>query len=380
MSLDLVKRLFENPNITFDLHFIVLLAIESNQPEILELVLGKFKLKNLVNSTHIKRALMVSNPGIIRLMLDYYPIRWDGWIPPISRFSFIYYEPLLAFYSNGHSIIFDSMSIFSTYLTNPEKEKIVPMSIDVVRLMINHNTKVEPWMILSCGIGLQKPINESDLSFISTTAVPLVKGLGGYERSFTYYVIEEVLINATKNGDMKLLKCLSNYIWSFEARIFQTAVREKQFKIAYYFGQLFSNVYPHSINRYCIQFILVSFYDIENDDDFDLLWNLFKPLTTNSKMVTEMLVSSTNYVLQNLHHISNTIDRIIQCYTRFYNGPEKEQYQMEPLRLDISTYWETYNLYYLFSKYRNNPIIHLDHFQFEYYFNGMTDCGLIPYE
>ncbi|EGG22857.1 hypothetical protein DFA_04987 [Cavenderia fasciculata] len=196
---------------------------------------------------------------------------------------------------------------------------------------------------------------------------------------------------ASKNGLVKVVQCLPSFDFGGFVDSFTEAAKNNQFKVTDYLArECFSkntNILQGAQDDKKIKLLNALYYVSSDETRFESYWNDFKALTTNSKMVSQLLTLPPFYSTFNRCQISNVIDWTLKNYSRFYDGPERDQYQMQPLQLsnpDNTTdyYLHPFNTYYIISKYKHDPqfnqIINFNDFDInQFYFNNIR-FGLIP--
>ncbi|EGG22855.1 hypothetical protein DFA_04985 [Cavenderia fasciculata] len=150
-----------------------------------------------------------------------------------------------------------------------------------------------------------------------------------------------------------------------------------------FFKSILNNKYPRTKIFKDVEIIHDMLYSCDGGQGQPMIYRL----KSHEIISLEEFIIPPFYPTSNRSQISNTIDRVIQNYSRFYNGPERDQYQMQPLRLynpnNIHTSRDPFNTYYIISKYRHDPqfnqIINFNDFDINQFYNKNQSIGLIPF-
>ncbi|EGG22854.1 hypothetical protein DFA_04984 [Cavenderia fasciculata] len=388
MTFNLVTRLFANQYLQVSVTELALIAIKAKQFDILQHILNLYRAQEGYLDTNrlIFGALCIDDTTNIEYLLNRYYNNDDDAEPTTRSKSFqvttdnicdMMPQPLEYLYSLGHSLDI-RMEQSQSVLAILKQEKKVP-SLEILQLIIKYQpiATIHPSDILS-----RFGYCDDDIHLLKD-ALSLVSDIAFYD------IKRDTLIKASKNGLVKTVECLVSNVHSFEDS-FSSAIKYKQIKVAKYLTnecislvhfieeeeeedeiitpeaeeEVYNNLFSEFLggsgqsNKEIWETIhariLPSFYYIGDDETFESFWNDFKSFsTTNSSVVSKLLEESPFDTRYYRRQISNTIDRIILNYSRFYNGPERDQYQMQPLQLPNPSH--PFNTYYIISKYRHDP-------------------------
>ncbi|EGG22846.1 hypothetical protein DFA_04976 [Cavenderia fasciculata] len=380
MSLDLVKRLVDSQCKITDFDGLIESAIKLNQPETLE-----FILLQRVTDTHaiykkfVTMSLGVNNPIITEMLLDKFFSSSEGRPPQTFIVDYnddnICYGPLLLLFNKGHTI---EISPFNSLTNVRTKRYQIPTSPQTIQLLIDRlsieSGNIQPWVILS---SVKHPDFKNTKLLRDTISVINQhhrQDLGLFKRILRYDILPELC----KKGLVQVVECFESIEGLFlecGVRLFGTALQHKHIQLALFIGQMIATQFK-KMDDLKPQ-ILASFYFIDNDQDFEMMWDVIQPWTSPSLFVTKAISSSANFAFSQRHRVTNTIDRIIKHYTRYYNGPEKDQYNMTPLALNNELEIDPLNIHHLFNYYRDCPVIDFTDFNIDQYYI-QTD-GIIPF-
>ncbi|EGG22850.1 hypothetical protein DFA_04980 [Cavenderia fasciculata] len=359
MSLDLVKLLGANPFLRLTVKALALSAISAKQLDTLNHILScngqDVILKDQDKSSFVVGALYVDNTSIIEYLLNrLYPNSSGSITFQVTTDNLYKMVPqsLEYLYSKTHSLDIKVPPTQHTLITTTTKKQPIdiPLSFSqILELIVSRQpiNTIEPCVILS-----RFGYFDSNIQVL-TDVLPRLSW-DGWESP-----VKETIITASKNGLVNVLKCLVTDFDSF-VDSFTAALKYHQINVVEYLIKehiaLFITITDNRATRARVQLLSLFFFKIDDDQRFASFWNDFKPLTTNSDIVSQIMCSSP---LPQTHRHRNTltIDRIIQNYSRFYNGPERDQYQMKTLLLETNRDQHPFNVCYIVKRYRHDENI-----------------------
>ncbi|EGG22848.1 hypothetical protein DFA_04978 [Cavenderia fasciculata] len=374
MSLDLVKRLVDSQCQMMDFTGLIESAIKSNQPETLEFILSLLKevssqeLKEL-GTRFVLVSLKVDNQTITEMLLDKFFSSEDQQ-PQTFKIQFndnkICYAPLLSLFNKGHSIEIKQPKQTALILCFLFLPKVVQLLIDRLSL-----ERVPPWVILA-SVNHPDFNDQSDYKLLKHT-ISII-----HPHTQEDLIMYQQIMNLTcRIGLIKVVECLGDWVWQFGVSLFRTALEYKHIQLAYYIGQ--------SIATHCddmtLMDLLPSLHFIHGEQDFEMFWNLLKPITSNASHVSIATYNYKAYKNSQRHRITNTIDRIIKHYTRYYNGPEKDEFEMIPIKIysNLRLPLDPFNINHLYTNYRDCPVIDFSDFNIDQYYIQNIELGIIPF-
>ncbi|EGG22856.1 hypothetical protein DFA_04986 [Cavenderia fasciculata] len=367
MSLDLVKRLVDSQCQMLDFDGLIESAIESNQPETLEFIFSQ--LENVdsqmredfsIYTRLVLLSLKIDNPKITEILLD----KLFSDQPPQtfhlnSKGNDLCYGPLLSLFNKGHSIEILPLS---------RKKRLSKVTPQAVQLLIDRLSieSVPPWVILA---SIHHP-DFNDYKLLKDT----ISLINQYPEEEVYQY--KKLQYLYSNGLIKVIECFGDWIWEFGDSLFRTALEYNQIQMALYISQLISSRFQQ-LDDY--EGILYSLLDIDNDQDFEMIWDALKPFTTSSSHVIHAIMSVNNFVYSQRHRVTNTIDRVIKHYTRYYNGAaEKGQFKMTPIKI-TNEHGGCLHFNHLYNNYRDCPVIDFTDFNVDSYLEDNHKEGIFPF-
>ncbi|EGG15298.1 hypothetical protein DFA_10132 [Cavenderia fasciculata] len=370
MSLDLVQRLVNNPNIEIDYYELIRSSID--RPDILEylLSLGSF-------SVDIEPSLFLQDPKSIQLLLNQphldQPTRVLLFMKKIPN---IQTRPLELLYFRGHSL---EILCQENMMQPPNWRGAQVADIEVLQLIIKHQSiqSLSPWIIMT-------RYSQYD-DHIELLKDAIVAELAKNEPIHIDGAVHQVFNTACKNGLIKVVECFDDYIGSFAMGGFEIALANNQIQVAKYLGQELAKIFSKKLQtKETTQRVILSILSVlnrvEDDQVFEYFWNLFKALTTNSVLVSRAIGFPSHNRSNNRHLTTNRVDRMIKHYGQYYNGCERDEYQMKPLTLLYG--YQAVVINHIITKYQNdvlvNQFIDIKSFDyFEYYKYDLKLC-LIP--
>ncbi|EGG22847.1 hypothetical protein DFA_04977 [Cavenderia fasciculata] len=374
MSLDLVKRLVEIQCQMMSFSGLIESAIKSNQPETLEFILSLLKDENMEffdsDEKFVIMSLALDDPVITEMLLDRFFSSEDR---PPKTFTVEYidkkicYAPLLSLFNKGHSIEFNPLEY---YTSNPSI-----VSQKVVQLCLEHLSieRVPPWVIL---VSVNHPDfnDQGDYKLLKDT----LSLINQYPEEDMQELQHDVLNEACRMGLVKVVECFGDWAWKFGDSLFRTAMEYKQTQMALFLGQAITTHFKEmDTNR--LELILNYFYFIDDDQDFEMIWDVLQPLTSNSSYVSRAITYS-RFKFSKRSSKTKTIDRFIKHYTRYYNSPEKDQFKMTPIRItNRDQSFDPFNIHHLYTNYRDCPVIDFSDFNVDKYYIQNNELGVIPF-
>ncbi|EGG15296.1 hypothetical protein DFA_10130 [Cavenderia fasciculata] len=352
VSLDLVQRLLVNhPHIA--INPMLLIGSSISQPIVLEYLLshGSYSFNN------IEPSLLLQDPKSTQLLLN--QPRLDQ--PTKFRVSatqipMVQKRPLELLYLQGHSLVIVDEERPLSWDGNP-------VDLDVLQLIIKHQSieSIPPWVIMTRYGQYDDHIELLKDALELNKNNPYIMGMP----------LSMVFTDACKNGLIKVVECFGlRFIWVFGSRGFGIALENNQIQVAKYLGQelarFFSPVIDTQESMWSV--MLDALNRVEDDQVFEYFWSLFKPLTTNSEIVSRTIGQNRS---NNRHLTTNRVDRMIKHYGQYYNGCERDEYQMKPLTL--SNEYKTVVINHIITKYQNdvsvNQFIDIKSFDYSRYYN-----------
>ncbi|EGG15293.1 hypothetical protein DFA_10127 [Cavenderia fasciculata] len=374
MSLDLVRRLFESPTIQINnLDELLGSIVKANQPDTLAYALTFDMEMNSIYQLVIP-SLRFEDATMTKMLLDRFTEIGPTQFSFLSdRFTAIQPQPLELLYAMGHSLRTTPQFL----VMYPPEWDDTPLSSQIIQIVSYYqpiHETIPPWVIMT------RYTQYDDNIELLKEAISHVQDNSTNE---TICILLEI---ACKNGLIKVVECIpSLYAWeNGSTSIFQTAVDNQQYQVAYYLAETFIKTFAGKVDQSHLvntpQLILVALNRVDDDRAFQTLWNIFKPFTTNSELVSNALGSLLKVNLANRHLTTNRLDRMIEQYGQFYNGCEKDEYQMKPLQLTYQSYRSNVN--HILTKYLNSTkttkFLELKQFDYSEYYRQNIKLCLIP--
>ncbi|EGG22845.1 hypothetical protein DFA_04975 [Cavenderia fasciculata] len=366
ISLDLVKKLVENRYICIEYQPLVESIIKANQLETLVYLFtieaqdgGSSKLIGHLNVNDIiVSALCVSNEKILEYILQSFINSSITIRIPFQNVPLISVTALECFLSKDHKVMLPG-----NYTMGLDWCAAI-LSMDIVQLITKYQSiQSIPSLILLTSLAQSDSNIELLRDNLSYVVHPIAKDHLYYDTIVD--TRRQILEQSINKGFVQVATCLvgefiKNNNWIYGCFPLHYALEHNHFQIAYTIAQSFSpSIISSKVDIDDSAEWIQSFYFIKDDQEFETMWNLFKPGTTNFLIVSKVLKYPSPHYLgeSRRNYITDTIDRIITHYGKFYNGPEKDQYQMKPLELDCETKRERIkplSLCYLLTKYKKD--------------------------
>ncbi|EGG22806.1 DENN domain-containing protein [Cavenderia fasciculata] len=366
MSLDLVKRIIGTPRIDRQYQVLIESSIVANIPDALEYILSRLPVSGRygfkVDDLLVYALRHPTNPQIMDLLLDKFcpskDIPINVYEKDINHLSPI---PLERFYAKNYILaINDPIKWnYQGFIISPT------MSADAIQLILKHQPidTVPLWMIY-----LSFTHQQDNLQLLQDS---MKREVSQEKVTYHFATIRAVLEIACANGLLEVVDCIISAtpdILYVGAMYFQKAIENNHIQVAKCIALAYLPS-KYFTSKLAFSLILSSLYHIVDDLDFVYFWDLFQSITTNFDNVSRMLYSSPLIFKSQQHRVTNTIDRVIHHYGRYYNGPEKDQFKMEPLKLrnDVPDFVVGY---IILKYYQNNnygeDLNHIDFKSFDY--------------
>ncbi|EGG14752.1 hypothetical protein DFA_11012 [Cavenderia fasciculata] len=359
VSLDLVKRLVECQCQMADLNQLVESIILSNQPETLRFILNLQQHHGEIDMNLVSLSLRVDNTVITEMLLDLFSGDQSQTFT-LSQDNNLFYGPLLSLFNRGHTVQFELNEEVHDTTRNQ-----TPISPETVQLLIDRLSigRIPPRVLLS---SLKHPHFKHIKELGETLSRFNMLYQDGIRSLRLLQIIQVFLTELCKKTLDNSIELLKDWVQEFGDLIFQTSIQHHQIQLATDIGQLFSTSHnEEEMSEKKVFLILDTFFEIENDQDFEMIWQSFLPVTTSSFYVSKMISQSTNFLFSQRHRVTDTLDRIIKQYTRHYNGPERDQFNMTPIKINNELTMDPLNIHHLFTNYRDCPIIDFTDFNLE---------------